>query len=194
MRKRSMLVVTLSLCSLIIVSFLVRGNALALQTTPGTAKTPVARGEYLVSSGGCHDCHTPKTFTQQGPVPDMSKSLSGAPADIKLPAVPPGLISPTGWGALATNDLTAWVGPWGTSFAANITSDKTTGMGSWTEAAFIKTMRTGKHKGALRDVLPPMPWESLGKLTDDDLKAIFAYLQSVKPIQNKVPDPIPPKR
>jgi hypothetical protein len=67
-------------------------------------------------------------------------------------------------------------------------------MGSWTEAAFIKTMRTGKHKGALRDVLPPMPWESLGKLTDDDLKAIFAYLQSVKPIQNKVPDPIPPKR
>lgn len=189
-----MLVVTLSLCSWIVVSFLVRGNALALQTAPGTSKNLAARGEYLVSSGGCHDCHTPKTFTQQGPIPDMSKGLSGAPADIKLPTVPPGLISPTGWGALATNDLTAWVGPWGTSFSANITSDKTTGIGSWTEAAFIKTMRTGKHKGALRDVLPPMPWQSMGKLTDDDLKAIFAYLQSVKPIQNKGPDPIPPKR
>jgi hypothetical protein len=124
----------------------------------------------------------------------MSRNLSGAPADIRIPPIPAGVISPTGWGALGTNDMTAWAGPWGVSFAANLTPDKTTGLGSWTEAAFIKSMRTGKHKGVLRDILPPMPWQGLGKLNDDDLKAIFACLQSLKPIQNKVPDPIPPKR
>jgi cytochrome c553 len=66
-------------------------------------------------------------------------------------------------------------------------------MGNWTEAGFIRGMRTGKHKGALREILPPMPWKAVSKLTDDDLRAVFAYLQSIKPIQNKVPDPIPPK-
>ena len=161
--------------------------------TGTSSKDQVARGEYLVTAGTCSDCHTPKTFTPKGPVPDMSRSLSGAPADIKIPPIPPGVISPTAWGALGTNDMTAWAGPWGVSFAANLTPDKTTGLGSWTEAAFVKSMRTGKHKGVLRDILPPMPWQGLGKLNDDDLKAMFAYLQSLKPIQNKVPDPVPPK-
>ena len=69
-----------------------------------------------------------------------------------------------------------------------------TGLGNWTEAAFVKSMRMGQHKGVLRDILPPMPWQYLGKLNDADLKAMFAYLQSIKPIANKVPDPIPPKR
>ena len=124
----------------------------------------------------------------------MSRNLAGAPADSKVPPIPPGLISPAGWGALTNNDLTVWAGPWGVSFAANLTPDKTTGLRSWTEAAFIRSMRTGKHKGVLRDILPPMPWQSMAKMTDDDLKAVFAYLLSLKPIPNKVPEPIPPKR
>jgi mono/diheme cytochrome c family protein len=195
MREKTAVVATLVIgIFFVVASSWLRGNALAGQAAPAAAKTAAARGEYLVNFGSCQDCHTPKVFTPQGPVPDMSKSLSGAPAGTKLPPVPPGSISPTGWGGMTTNDLTAWVGPWGTSFAANLTPDKTTGLGSWTEAAFIKSMRTGKHKGVLRDILPPMPWQGVGKLSDDDLKAVFAYLQTLKPVQNQVPDPLPPKR
>jgi hypothetical protein len=104
------------------------------------------------------------------------------------------LISPTGWGAVTSNDMAAWAGPWGISFAANLTPDKAMGIASWAEAAFVKSMRSGKHKGALRDIPSPMPWQDMSKLSDEDLKAIFAYLQSLRPIQNKVPDPVPPKR
>jgi hypothetical protein len=124
----------------------------------------------------------------------MTRRFAGAPADGKVPPIPAGVISPTGWGALGSNDMTTWAGPWGVSFAANLTPDKNTGMGSWTEAAFVNSMRNRKHKGVLRDILPPMPWQSMANLTDDDLKAVFAYLQTLKPIANKVPDPIPPKR
>ncbi len=174
--------------------------AFALSLHPGfsiqasASKDLVARGQYLVNAGGCNDCHSPKVFTPKGPVPDMSKSLSGAPANGKVPPVPPGTISPTGWGALCTNDMTTWAGPWGVSFAANLTSDKTTGLGNWTEAAFVGSMRTGKHKGVLRDILPPMPWQDMGKLTDEDLRSVFAYLMSLKPVVNKVPEPLPPGR
>jgi len=193
MRKRRILGAGLFVCGLSAISFLVRSGTLAGQNAASTRKNQIARGEYMVYAGGCHDCHTPKVFTPQGPVPDMSKNLSGAPANITIPPLPSGLISPTGWGGVTTNDMTAWAGPWGISFAANLTPDKVTGIGSWTEAAFVKTLRTGKHKGVLRDILPPMPWQDLAKLSDEDLKAIFAYLQSLSPIQNKVPDPVPPK-
>ena len=89
-------------------------------------------------------------------------------------------------------DLTAWVGPWGTSFARNLTPDKETGLGSWTEEMFIKALRTGKDMGEGRPILPPMPWEDFGKSTDSDLKAVFAYLKSLKPVKNAVHDPILP--
>jgi mono/diheme cytochrome c family protein len=171
--------------------FFTLDNSVAMQGTP---QSSVARGKYLVDTGACDDCHTPKTFSQKGPVPDMSRKLSGAPADGKVPPVPTGVIGPNGWGGLASNDMTVWAGPWGTSFAANLTPDKTTGIGNWTEAAFVKAMRTGKHKGALRDILPPMPWQSIGQFNDEDLRAIFAYMMSVRPIANKVPDPVPPKK
>jgi len=153
----------------------------------------IKRGEYLVSYGGCNDCHTPKRFTPEGPVPDTDKLLSGHPSTAKLPEVPPGIVGPEKWGALTNSDLTAWVGPWGISFAANLTPDNGTGMGGWTDELFIKAMRTGKHLGAGREILPPMPWSSLAALTEEDLKAIFAYLKSIKPIENQVPQPIPPQ-
>jgi hypothetical protein len=154
----------------------------------------IKRGEYLVTAGGCHDCHSPKVFTQMGPIPDSSRALSGHPADEKIPELPAQIIgmSADKWGAVTNNSLTAWYGPWGVSYAANITPDNVTGIGAWTEDVFIKTMRTGKHMGAGRPILPPMPWFNLAKLTDEDLKSIFAYLKSIKPVSNEVPLPIPP--
>ena len=156
------------------------------------AQSPVQRGLYLVTLGGCHDCHTPKNFGPMGPEPDMSRMLMGHVASEKIPAVPAGVIAPDGWGAVASNGLTAWAGPWGVSFASNLTPDTATGIGSWTEEMFIKTLREGKHQGEGRPLLPPMPWQSLAKATDDDLKAMFAYLRSIPAINNPVPEPIPP--
>jgi hypothetical protein len=164
------------------------------QTNETYSKEQITRGEFLVFAGGCADCHSPKKMGPQGPEPDLARHLSGTPAIFKVPAIPSGVFTQNGWGALASSDMTVWAGPWGVSFAANLTPDKTTGMGAWTEAAFIKSMRNGKHKGALRDILPPMPWQAIGKLSDGDLKAMFAYLKSIKPVQNKIPEPIPPQR
>lgn len=160
------------------------------------AQTPmkkiVDRGKYLVDFGGCHDCHSPKVFGPNGPSVDPSKILSGAPAGQQVPAIPGDALGQGKWGALTTPDLTTWAGPWGVSFARNLTPDKETGLGSWTEAMFIKAMRTGKDMGEGRPILPPMPWDAVGKLSDGDLKAVFAYLKSLKPIHNPVHDPIPP--
>jgi mono/diheme cytochrome c family protein len=173
---------------------LLQGTSLAADTAmhdPGYQER-VKRGEYLVNFGGCHDCHSPKVFTEKGPELDPDRLLSGHPAGTALPDTPSDVIGADKWGALTTNDLTAWFGPWGVSFAQNLTPDEKTGLGSWTEDLFIKTMRTGKHLGEGRDILPPMPWFAVAALNDDDLKAIFSYLGTVKPIENKVPKPIPP--
>jgi cytochrome c553 len=161
----------------------------------GASKEQMKRGEYLVGYGGCDDCHSPKVMTPKGPQPDMARRLSGHPANAQLPAIPAGAIgpNPNQWGAITNNDLTAWVGPWGTSFAANLTPDSATGLGRWTADQFVKTMRSGKHFGVGRPLLPPMPWYDIAVLTDQDIKAMFAYLKSLKPIQNQVPAPIPPQ-
>jgi mono/diheme cytochrome c family protein len=153
--------------------------------------TSIARGRYLVTLGGCNDCHTPKLLRPTGPVPDSSRFLSGHPADTELPPVPPGVLGPDRWGALVSPGLTAWAGPWGVSFTANLTPDAT-GLGPWSAEQFIQTMRTGKHLGVGRPILPPMPWYDIGQLTDEDLRAIFAYLRTIKPVPNAVPAPLPP--
>jgi len=153
----------------------------------------VRRGKYLADYGGCNDCHTPKVMSPKGPVPDASRLLSGYRADSPVPPVPAGVLGPTQWGALTNGELTAWAGPWGVSFAANLTPDKATGLGGWTWAQFRDSMRNGKHLGNGRDLLPPMPWMSVAGLADADLRALFAYLRSLKPVENRVPAPIPPK-
>ena len=155
------------------------------------AKELVERGRYLVVFGSCDDCHSPKVMTPNGPVPDSSRRLSGHPASDPVPPLPVDIGGPGQWGAAAVPDLTAWVGPWGVSFPANLTPDPT-GLEPWTEAQFIQTMRTGRHLGVGRALLPPMPWFSLNGLTDGDLRAIFAYLRSLPPVSNVVPAPIPP--
>jgi mono/diheme cytochrome c family protein len=163
-------------------------------TETKAAQSPVERGKYLVTIGGCNDCHTPKTPGPNGPDFDMSRQLSGNPSTEKLAPVPEGLIAPDKYLTVVNNHLGAWVGPWGVSFAMNLTPDKATGLGSWTEDMFIKALRTGKHQGAGRPILPPMPWNWYRNMTDDDLKAVFAYLQSLPPINNPIPDPVPPDK
>jgi hypothetical protein len=150
------------------------------------------RGEWLVNLGGCHDCHSPKKMTPHGPEPDETRLLSGHPANEKLAPLPAGIPNPEGWIAATNFHLTAWAGPWGVSFAANLTPDVATGLGSWTEEMFIQALRTGKHMGEGRDILPPMPWFNFARLDDNDLKTIFAHLRSLPPIKNAVPDPLPP--
>lgn len=81
-------------------------------TTKEPTMSPVERGKYLVMAGGCNDCHSPKVFTPAGPIFDTTRLLSGHPANSPLPEIPKGVIGPTQWGALTTNDLTAWAGPW----------------------------------------------------------------------------------
>ena len=152
----------------------------------------VQRGKYLVTMGVCNDCHTPKVMTDKGPALDEKRLLSGHPAGEAAAPVPPGVLSMTGWVAMNNLGLTAWAGPWGVSFSRNLTPDQATGLGSWTEEMFLNTIRRGKHQGEGRDLLPPMPWQMYSQGTDEDLKAIFAYLQSLPPIDNAVPEPIPP--
>jgi len=151
----------------------------------------VARGKYLVTTSGCNDCHTPWKPGANGPEPDMSRMLSGHPEKMELPAPP----QPSGpWIVAAAATNTAWSGPWGVSFTANLTPDKETGLGKWTLRQFTDTIRTGRHLGRGRPILPPMPIPMYKHFTDEDLAAIHAYLQTIPPIQNRVPEPLPPKQ
>lgn len=153
---------------------------------PGT----LARGAYLVTVGGCNDCHTPLKMGPKGPEPDMSRMLSGHPEQFVLTSQAK-LASPEWLGAIAATG-TAHSGPWGVSFTANLTPDENTGLGIWTEDMFIKALRTGRHMGASREILPPMPWQNYARMTDQDLKAVYAYLRSIPAVHNRVPDPLPP--
>jgi len=159
----------------------------AQSTAVADAAAQLQRGEYLVNFGGCNHCHTPMIMGKNGPELDMTRRLSGHPKQIVMPE-PPKMKEPWGWSAALTN--TAFAGPWGISYAKNLTPDQVSGLGIWTEEMFLKTMRTGKHMGVSRPILPPMPWENLNHLNDQDLKAIYAYLRSLKPIRNEVPDPV----
>lgn len=154
-----------------------------------TADGRVERGRYLVSAMGCHDCHTPWKLGPKGPEPDRSRALTGHPAELVMPP-PPKPVGPWVWSGAATN--TAFAGPWGVSFTANLTPDPDTGLGRWTAESFIATMRTGRREGKGRPLLPPMPYRMIANLTDDDLRSVFAYLQSLAPVRNRVPAPIDP--
>jgi hypothetical protein len=177
----------------------VPGAAQQPESGPAGAAAPVAGqppspdlvggGRYLVTIMGCNDCHTPYKMGKTGPEPDMTRMLSGHPENLKMPP-PPRLEMPWGMVGAATN--TAWAGPWGVSYTSNLTPDQNTGIGIWTEDMFIRAMRLGKHMGTSRAILPPMPWPWYSKMRDEELKAIFAYLKSIPPIQNRVPDPTPP--
>jgi len=155
------------------------------------AGVSVERGKYLVTVMDCNGCHTPFRMGE----PDMTRQLSGHPASLQMPT-PPRVTAP--WGVVLAETNTAWSGPWGVSYTTNLTSDRATGIGMWTEAQFIQTIRTGRKGGSGRPLLPPMPWPMYGQLTDDDLKSILAYLKTIPAISNQVPQavvaPPPPGR
>jgi hypothetical protein len=146
------------------------------------------RGAYLVRIMGCADCHMPFRIGPNAPPgPDFARGLSGHPQDMPMP-VPPAATGPWNSGGSVTH--TAYWGSWGVSYAANLTPDRGTGIGSWTEQDFANAMRTGKHVGVGRPILPPMPWRSFAAMTDDDLGAMYRYLMSQPAIVNHVPDAV----
>jgi len=123
----------------------------------------VARGKYLVILGGCQDCHTPGHFLGK---PDMARFLGGSEVGFAIPG------------------LGAFYGP-------NLTPDKETGLGSWTDAQIIAALQTGARPDG-RLLAPIMPWRALAALTKKDVQAVVAYLRSLPPVSNKVPGPFGP--
>lgn len=128
----------------------------------GDKAAKVQRGEYLVHIMGCGDCHTPGTLYG---APDTDRKLSGSEL--------------------------GWKGPWGISFARNLTPDAETGIGYYSEDEIVQSFRTGMKPNGT-PMLPPMPWPNLAAATDEDLHAIAAYLLSVKPVKHAVPENVPP--
>jgi hypothetical protein len=164
----------------------------SVQATEGlTPEMMIKRGGYLVNAIGCDDCHSPKVMGPNGPEVDMKRRLSGHPSDQPLAEISDKSVLKDY--ALFSMGLTATVGPWGTSFAANLTPDET-GLGNWSEEQFVRAIRQGLYKGLEggRPLMPPMPWIVYRNLSDEDLKSIFAYLQSLPPVKNQVPALVPP--
>lgn len=139
-------------------------SALGLQSSMAAADDPqAARGEYLVTIGGCNDCHTPGYFFGN---PDSSRFLGGSDVGFEIP----------GQGV--------FVGP-------NITPDKETGIGSWTREQIVTALQTGQRPDG-RLLAPIMPWHALAQLTDEDVTSIAVFLQSLKPVSHQVPGPFQP--
>ena len=205
MKKISVFTLIILMSSIFIFSRCNQGHSDKTETTKDSTQTQtqaalpanggfdsqVAWGKHIVTIGGCNDCHTPKKMGPAGPEDNLDLALSGQPSQMPGISINRKEIESKG---LAVDNFTEWIGGWGTSYAANITSDSMTGIGNWTEDQFILCLRKGKYGGAPqgRTLLPPMPWGAFGQMTDDELKAVFAYLESTKPIHNIVPQPQPP--
>lgn len=164
---------------------------------PDSAQKPMAikdsaelvqYGKYLVTITGCNDCHTPKKMGPKGPELIEELLLSGFQGKNAIPEFDKERTQ-KGFAQMSP-DMTAAAGPWGVSFAANLTPDET-GIGSWTFEQFKTAITQGKYKGqeSGRPLLPPMPWFNYTEMKDEDLRAIFAYLKSIKPVENVVPAP-----
>ena len=165
-------------------------SATAADTAGKASRDRIERGRYLVTTGGCNDCHTPMKMGANGPEPDMSRMLSGHPEALVMPPAPRLPEGPWMMTTSATN--TAWAGPWGVSFTANLTPDAETGLGKWTLKNFKDTLRTGRHMGRGRPILPPMPIPAYSQFNDADMEAIFTYLQTIPAVKNRVPEPALP--
>jgi hypothetical protein len=188
--KKAILICTVAMAAIILTFSCNQPTNDSTANEPINQDSLVKKGAYLVTTMGCNDCHTPMKMTPQGPVKDMDRMLSGHPSYIPL-----GKFDTTTTKSYALFHLatTAIVGPWGASFAGNLTSDET-GIGNWSEEQFKIALTKGKFKGMEngRTLLPPMPWQNYTNLKDEDVKAIFAFLKSTKPVDNVVPGAIPP--
>lgn len=124
----------------------------------------VERGRYLATLGGCSHCHTPGHFLGK---PDMARALGGSDVGFGIP------------------NLGVFVG-------SNLTPDKETGLGGWTDAELATVLRTGVRPDG-RILAPSMPWRDYAALSEADMSALVAYLRSLKPVANKVPGPFGPQ-
>ncbi|TMI65463.1 MAG: c-type cytochrome [Bacteroidetes bacterium] len=190
------------LCSCVIaISFLVitacndskKEPAAEAKQSFGSFESQLKWGEHLVKVAGCNDCHTPKKMGPNGPEPDMSLLLSGHPS--QMPPADFNKNEAAKKGLIITQTFTAWTGPWGITYAANLTSDAS-GIGGWKEEQFLKCLHEKKWMGleGTRPLMPPMSMMPATEMSDDELKAIFAYLKSTPPIKNVIPeaDLLPP--
>lgn len=133
-------------------------------TPPAKGKlSPQAeRGRYLVTIMGCNDCHTPGTLFG---APDFDRQLSGSEV--------------------------GWSGPWGVSYPRNLSSDKETGLGAWSDQDIKTAIRTGRRPDG-RVLNPPMPWQMYTALADKDVESIIAFLRTLPAVSHKVPEIVPP--
>jgi hypothetical protein len=194
--NRKMLLVLMVAATLSVVVAATYGSKTVAPVQPQVKRMSRAeqlkRGEYLVTIGGCHDCHTPWIMQPNGvPGPDMTRALSGHPQ--QLPITEQVKFDSDRWGYAGAATNTAFSGPWGVSFARNLTPDRMTGIGIWSFDIFKNTIRNGRHWGVARPLLPPMPWFNYRHMTDEDLYAVYAYLRTLPPIRNEVQEPLPPQ-
>ncbi|HEX5167995.1 MAG TPA: diheme cytochrome c-553 [Cyclobacteriaceae bacterium] len=157
----------------------------------GGFESQIKWGEHLVTIAGCNDCHTPKIMTPQGPADDTTRLLSGHPASMPSPDVDRKQMESKG--LVVTSTFTSWVGPWGITYSANLTPDET-GLGTWTEDQFIYAIKNSVSKGlpGSRPLFPPMSLMPVKHMSTDELKAVFSYLRTIKPISNISVQPTPP--
>jgi mono/diheme cytochrome c family protein len=140
--------------------------ALALAMTSAAeaaSKKTIERGKYLVTFGGCFDCHTPGYFFGK---PDMARYLGGSDVGFEIPGL-------------------------GVFVAPNLTPDPQTGLGKWTEDEIVTALQPGRRPDG-RELAPIMPWRAFANLTKSDAQAIAAYLKSLKPVSHQVPGPFGP--
>lgn len=156
-----------------------------------SAVDDIEKGKIITEIFGCVDCHSPKIKEGEFWVNDPDKLFSGHPQDNVLPNFPPDIIGPDKWRGLFTDGMTAWGGPWGISYSSNLTPDSKTGIGKLTEENFLSILNIGIHSNMNRKLMQPMPWKEISELEDEDLKAVYKYLRTVKPVKNKVPDSVP---
>jgi len=174
--------VALGASALVTLALSVPGVVQAQAPAQSAKARQIERGKYLATIGACNDCHSPKLDPQQHP--DPKRMFSGRPQTTMPPSQSDKEIH-------SSLDLTAWAGPWGVSYGANLTPDAETGLRKrYNEASFIKTLRSGK-KPEGEDLLPPMPWELYKAMSDDDMKALYAYLSSIPAIKNNVKSGVP---
>ena len=144
--------------ALLLLFAVVVGSAFAATTAAKSGKSRAERiklGERLTYVGGCNDCHTPGTFYGNA---DAKRRLSGSEL--------------------------GWEGPWGVTYPRNLTPDKETGIGNWTEEDIVRAIRTGQRPDK-SPLLPPMPWPMYAHMTDEEAYAVAAYLKSIPPVWEK---------
>lgn len=158
---------------------------------PAYSDVQVQRGTELVEKWKCNYCHSPEVRGNGRPIPDPARLLSGHPSDEEIPGMHDMIMGSAEYMEFLDNlDTTVWASDDRLVFSSNLTPDNDTGIGTWSEEVFVATMRSGRHMGLGRRILYPMPWQELGELDDADIIAIYAYLRTVKPVQNQVPQPI----